>query len=140
MDWTPANKEKAVVKICLAVESGKALRNILKNSDMPAPATFYKWLETDEDLVKQYARSTSIRAESLFEDMIDIADNLDPLTGESREDNKTMTSRDRLRVDTRKWAASKLHPEKYGERYSVDNNHKGSIEFMNVSKQFPAQE
>ena len=69
--------------------------------------------------------------------MLDIADNQvsQPLlvNGEPVEiDGKIIETRDgpavqhaKLRVDTRKWAASKLKPKKYGDR--LENVHSGSI-------------
>jgi len=37
-------------------------------------------------------------------------------------------NRSRLRVDARKWAASKLAPRKYGDR--VEHDHKGALNFQ----------
>ena len=37
-------------------------------------------------------------------------------------ENPKMVQRDKLRVETRKWFLSKLHPKKYGDKTEVDLN------------------
>jgi hypothetical protein len=61
-------------EICLLVSEGKALRNVLKMDNMPSTQTFYIWLEKDKSKQYAYARATSDRADVIFEDMFDIAD------------------------------------------------------------------
>lgn len=101
------------------IGKGKALRNVLKDKEMPSTQTFYKWLEEDESKSKRYARATELRAENIFEDILDIADNntADIITkdGEERTNNDAI-QRSRLMVDARKWHLAKLHPKKYGDK------------------------
>jgi hypothetical protein len=101
-------------------EKGSALRNILSKPDMPSSRTFYKWLDEDIDKVKQYARATEIRAEKLFDEIIDIADEKsnDTYTDETGKEytNHEVINRSRLKIDARKWVLSKLNPKKYGDK------------------------
>lgn len=108
--------------ICNEILEGKALRTILKGENMPAPAIFYKWLDEDELKVKQYARACNYRAESIFDEILEIADNTsnDTITTERGDiPNSEWIARSRLRVDSRKWIASKLNPKKYGDKTDV---------------------
>jgi len=66
------------------------------------------WLTKHNDFSEQYAKATDERAVGMFEDMFDIADDVvaDPAE----------VSKAKLRVDTRKWALSRMNPKKYGDR------------------------
>lgn len=103
-----------------------ALRNVLKKDAMPSSQTFYKWLDEDEDKSKQYARATKVRADSLFDEILDIADAFENDVVLDKEGNPitnhNIIQRDRLRVDARKWALSKLNPKKYGDKLDVTSD------------------
>ena len=64
-------------------------------------------------------RARTAQAEAMFEDMLAIADDGSRdrvmVDGKLRVDNE-VAARSRLRVDTRRWALSKLAPVKYGEK------------------------
>lgn len=100
-------------------EQGLALRNILMQEGMPSSQTFYKWLE-DNNKSKRYARATEIRAEKLFDEIIDIADEShnDTYTDKDGKEytNHEVINRSRLKIDARKWVLSKLNPKKYGDK------------------------
>tara|TARA_R110000850_G_scaffold262746_1_gene391438 strand:- start:130 stop:564 length:435 start_codon:yes stop_codon:yes gene_type:complete len=118
-----AYKEKEIQSIfkdiLTGITKGKALRNILKDGSMPSTSTFYNWLQEDESKSKQYARATELRAENIFEDILDIADNntSDIISGvDGDRTNNDVIQRSRLMVDARKWYLSKLNPKKYGDK------------------------
>jgi hypothetical protein len=100
------------------MEQGNSLISILRRKEFPSTATFYQWLEADEDKAKRYVRACEIRADVIFEDIIDIADHSDedhtPFTGAN------VVQRDRLKIDARKWIVAKLHPKKYSDRVYQD--------------------
>ena len=101
------------------IEEGEALRSILKDNGMPSTSTFYIWLESNETKSKQYARACELRADSIFDEIIEIADDSSYdviVTDRGEVENKEFVSRSRLRVDARKWIASKLNPKKYGDK------------------------
>jgi len=100
---------------------------------MPTRKTFYSWLRDKdgndiESKVNQYMRATNDRADAVFDEMFDIADDgtNDTMTvtvGDGVEIEKLNTEhiqRSRLRIDTRKWALSKMNPKKYGEKQEVE--------------------
>ena len=126
MQYQPEDIDKVFSEILEYIESGKSLRSILRDKDMPSSRTFYLWLEADEAKVKQYARATEIRAENIFEDIFEIADDgtndfMTITKGNEKYnvEDKEVTSRSKLRVDARKWALSKMMPKKYGDKLDV---------------------
>jgi hypothetical protein len=104
--------------ILYEIEQGNSLISILRRKEFPSTATFYQWLEADKDKAKRYVRACEIRADVIFEDIIDIADHSDedhtPFTGAN------VVQRDRLKIDARKWIVAKLHPKKYSDRVYQD--------------------
>ena len=79
------------------------------------------WMGAREDM---YAHAREARADKLAEEIITISDDSSRDTyidkeGVERTDNEVV-SRSRLRVDSRKWLASKMLPKKYGDRLNLD--------------------
>ena len=75
----------------------------------------------------QYAHAKRMQADLFAQEIIDICDDdsqdtiIDPESGKERCNNEWV-QRSRLKIDTRKWIASKLLPKVYGERQQVDSN------------------
>lgn len=118
-------------KICELLMDGMSLRAICAQKDMPCRATVLKWLRDNEKFSIQYARAREEQAETLADEIIDIADDsyFDYRTGEDGNErfNGDAVQRSRLRVEARKWIASKLKPKKYGEKLEANLNHSGGI-------------
>jgi hypothetical protein len=115
--------------VCREIEKGRALRNVLKDENMPSTSTFYEWLDSLEPKAKQYARATNIRAEVIFDDILTIADDnaSDTIVNEQGIEvvNNDVIQRSRLKIDARKWVLSKLNPKKFGDK--VQTEHSGEI-------------
>lgn len=123
-------------EICSLLAEGKSLRAICgleseKNHKFPNKATIFRWLRTNEAFRDQYTRAKQESADALVDEMLDIADDgsndLMTITKGDRDyeiENKEVTNRSRLRVDTRKWIASKLKPKKYGEKLDLTSDGK----------------
>ena len=105
-------------------------------------STFYEILK-DEEKSKKYARACELRAEYLFDEMIEIADEkardvtINEETGRPMVDNEVI-QRSRLRVDTRKWALSKINPKKYGDKLQLDQNITDSMK--QIKSLFPTKD
>ncbi len=115
-DYTP----EIETAICDAIASGKSLREICKADDMPGRETVYGWMGKNQAFADRYTRAVEDRAEKLAEELIDIAD-----------EKSGDPARDRLRVDARKWVASKLFPKKYGDKVTneVTGAEGGPVQF-----------
>lgn len=99
-------------KICEQIAHGKSLRAICAEDDMPTSSTVFKWLSEKEGFSEQYARARTRQADYFFEEIVEIADNV--------EADSAAVAKARLQVDARKWAASKIAPKKYGDKTELD--------------------
>tara|TARA_R110000772_G_scaffold45492_11_gene104269 strand:- start:1827 stop:2153 length:327 start_codon:yes stop_codon:yes gene_type:complete len=73
----------------------------------------------DEALLKQYAQARETQADTLFDEMLDIADEStnDYMSRDGAQVvNPETINRSRLRIETRKWMAGKLKGRVYGEK------------------------
>lgn len=111
--------------ICSRIALGEAVKNICADEKMPASSTVYLWLldEDKKEFSESYARARNIQAELMFEEILDIADDgsNDYMTITKGEvsynvEDREVTNRSKLRVDTRKWYLSKVLPKKFGEK------------------------
>lgn len=128
--------------LCERLAEGISLRTVCLADDMPSKATVFNWLRKHPEFVDQYTRAKEESAYAHFEDMMDIADDgtndwmeAHDKDGESRgwRENGEAIQRSRLRVETRKWALSKLLPKKFGEK--VQTEHSGVLEISAVERQ-----
>lgn len=130
---TDKQKQEYIDLVCEQISLGKSVRAIFRDESLkdqlPDRSAFKTWLKDSEEIQAQYARACSERADSMFEDMISIADT-------TREGSTTKTDKDggvevtkgdmiahrRLQVETRKWALSKMNPKKYGDKLDVTSD------------------
>ena len=121
--------------ICERLACGESMRSVARDETMPAMSTMFKWLREQGEFSEQYAKAKEESADALVEDMLDIADNQigNVVTIDGVEVvvvDSAAVAHGRLRVDTRKWAASKLKPKKYGEKIQQELTLKTKIEDM----------
>ena len=98
--------------LCEEIAQGAALyRLCAEHDDLPAERTVYLWLEKYPEFVQKYTRARDRQQDRESDHIIEIADtDPDP-------------QRARVRIDARKWRASKLAPKKYGDK--VENTFQG---------------
>ncbi len=120
--------------ICERIADGESLRDICAGEDMPNKATVFRWLGKHQEFSDQYARAREEQAESFADEMVAIADEQVTMVRADKHGTKaddddgntevifdaTAVARNRLRVDTRKWVASKLKPKKYGDKSTTE--------------------
>lgn len=125
-DYTP----QLATEICARIADGESLRSVARRDDMPAMSTVFKWLREHAGFSEQYARAKDESADAHAEDMTDIADEPPRMTlnkyGAEVVDSGYETYR-KTRIDTRKWAASKLKPKKYGDKLELAGDPKAPI-------------
>ncbi len=78
--------------------------------DMPGEMTIQRWRYENAEFRLKYAQAKMIQADLLAEQCLQIAEDSTP-------ENVGV---DRLRVDTRKWLASKLLPKQYGDKLLLE--------------------
>jgi hypothetical protein len=113
--------------ICeLTATTSKSLRSICNELNLSVSAVL-DWLASGkyQEFTDKYARAKTMQADAMFEEIIEIADDeaKDLLDGEfGQQGNAAAVQRAKLRVDARKWAASKLAPKKYGDKIEHTGN------------------
>jgi hypothetical protein len=131
--------EKLVTAICTGIAEGMSLRKVCELDGMPSISTVLRWLADDarQEFRDQYARAREAQADFLAEEILSIADEQCTMVRAdkhgSRDDDgdggtevvfdSTAVARNRLRVDARKWLASKMAPKKYGDK--IEATHTG---------------
>jgi hypothetical protein len=104
---TKAVAAEVVNAIIQEMEIGNSLRSCCAKPGRPSIWKFLRMLEKDRELSQQYARAREIQADYLASECVEIADeDPDP-------------ARARVRVDARKWYASKLKPKVYGDKIDL---------------------
>lgn len=102
------------------------MREICKGEEMPNKSTIFRWLAARPEFCDQYARAREEQAETLADEIVDIADE-DPGVISRGEGDRAEVSVDsaavahqRLRIEARKWVASKLKPKRYGDKVAQE--------------------
>lgn len=117
--------------ICLRLAEGESLRQICLDETMPGRRTVFDWLTKHEDFVAMYNIARDMQAETLVDEITDIADDgsNDWMEAYDRDgersgwrENGEAINRSRLRIDARKWLAGKMKPKKYGDKTDVSVN------------------
>lgn len=116
--------EELADEICARIVEGNSARSVCKSLGIGI-TTMFRWLREKEEFRQQYARACQERADTLAEEIVEIADNS---TGDWHEDkdgrqvfDHEHVQRDRLRVDARKWAAARMNPRKWGDRQEIEH-------------------
>ena len=115
-------------KICESIAKGISLAKMCKQKDMPEPRSVYRWRREIEEFSHNYDKAREDQADYMVEEILDIADNdvETPVIVDGvpiMVDGKVVMTKDavgvshaKLRVDTRKWAASKFKPNRYADK------------------------
>lgn len=112
-------------KICLLMATGLSIRKIIQRKDIPISSrnTIHEWMLENEAFAAQYELARKLRADELFDECLEIADDdsRDFVT-KTKPDGTIYEAvdtehinRSRLRVDTRKWVCARMDP-KYSDK------------------------
>src|SRR3546814_14927790 len=68
--------QEAADRICDELSAGRSLRSICLDGDMPSQSTVFRWLrdEAHEESRQQYARASENQADTLADEILNIAD------------------------------------------------------------------
>ena len=103
-------------EICRRLAGGESLRAICRSESMPHVATVLRWLPAHPEFRDQYARAREAQAECFVDQIINIADSV------ANERESSIVHAARLRIDARRWAASKMAPRKYGDKLDLESS------------------
>ena len=98
-------------QICERLAGGESLRLICgadRGAALPGQTTVYRWLLESPEFQKQFQAARDALADRCMDQILEIADG-EP--GAPRD-----ATRDKLRIEARKWVAARLAPGRYGDK------------------------
>lgn len=130
--------EEIALRICERLADGESLKAMCAEDGMPARSTVFRWLSMPEHktFLDMYTRAREEQADALFDEILAISDDgrndwMARMDAEEENlgwrENGEALRRSQLRIDARKWAASKLMPRKYSEKFQADLTHSGEV-------------
>ncbi len=112
--------------ICAGISLGKSARAMCVETGI-SQRVLWNWLASDAELMRQYLIAKELCVDVYAEEIIEISDDgsRDTYTDEKGREviDREVIARSQLRIDARKWYASKLAPKKYGDK--LTNTHDG---------------
>ena len=122
--------QKVADIICIGLSEGMSLRKMLKADTagvLPAQSTIYEWLLRYPEFAEQYTRAREEQADTLADEIIDIADEQPEIVVVTDRDGQVIEHKldgaflqwQKNRIEARKWTAMKLKPKKYGEKLGL---------------------
>lgn len=100
--------------ICAWVRNGHSLSKFCQMYGL-ANETVHRWLRSNSSFHAAYCTAHDDRTDTLADQMLDM---LDDAEGASLEEIALL----KLKVDTRKWIASKLRPQKWGDKTLIEHS------------------
>jgi hypothetical protein len=110
----------------------------VKDEEMPSQSVVYLWLQQKPDFLEQYTRAREEQADTLADEIVDIADErpevnelIDKKTGEvlSIDLSSSYIAWQKNRIEARKWTAMKLRPKKYGDKLELGGDPNNPLKF-----------
>ena len=125
-------------KICERLMRKETLSQICSDKRMPSTGTVVRWLVDPKlaEFREMYYYARRVQAEMLVDEIIEIADDgandWQPTYNRNGEQNgwkpdNEAIQRSRVRIDTRKWLATKLVPRIYGDHVEVNHGLSGDL-------------
>lgn len=109
-------------EICHRIAGGETAINIAKDADMPDRQTIYRWARTpDHPFCPIYAEARQQQIETWVDETVEIA-----------HDSDEDPQRSRLKIDTRKWIASKIASRVYGDKTKHEHEVTAGGELLNL--------
>jgi len=113
MSRTVKVTEKIEDEILDRIANGEPLKDIVADKHMPCRSAVYWRLYNHSDFEFRYELARHEAADMYFDQLVGISDGIVDV------DDAIKIARDRLKIDTRKWTASRLFPRRYGDAQQV---------------------
>ncbi len=104
-------KQSLIEEILLRYSNGESLTKICKDKHMPKRNTIYRWRLHYPEFGDAYLLAQEQHVDAVIDEAGIIVD------------SEPDPQRARVRVDYRKWLASRLNRDKYGDRLEVQHKH-----------------
>ena len=121
-----------VDEICRRIADGETLKSICEDEHMPHARKVLEWAQNDSHgFTAPYRRAQEQQAHRFVDELVEIADDgrNDWMVRKGRDGqdyysvNNEAVQRSRMRMEVRKWLASKRLPDLYGDNQTVDVRH-----------------
>lgn len=113
--YTPELAEK----FCAVVADGKSIRAACKQPGMPSKASVFRWLREHPEFAAMYEIATDERADTLIDEIVEIADNC--------KTDADSIRKAKLRIHARVEQAQKMKPRKYGTKMELTGAGGGAL-------------
>jgi len=101
------------IALCEHIQDGGSVTRFCRDHpEGPQKTVWYQWLRDDATFAEAYTWAREISADTLADDCVLIADEVK----DAGHMDSARVNAARLRVDARKWVASKLKPKVYADR------------------------
>jgi len=114
-ELSEAEKGAVVRSVLMAMAEGETLAEASADEGVQ-PALVRRWMAADPAVMGEYMAAKRLQAQAWAEEAIQVA----------RESTNQSATKDRLLVDTLKWAAAKASPSEFGDKQTVE--HQGAQE------------
>jgi hypothetical protein len=104
--------------VCRRIAEGESLRGICAEEDMPATSTIMRWISAVPGFREHYEQAIRERIELAVDDLAHLTE-APPERGPDGKIDPGYVALQRLRVETRRWIASRLLPKKYGDAVAL---------------------
>lgn len=115
-------REEIQREVCRRLALGESLIAICGDEEMPGRSTVFDWLADDVEFRAAYSAARAIQAETMADQILEIANTPEigikrTIKADGSEEivEGDMIEHRRLKIEARKWLASKLAPKKYGD-------------------------
>ena len=98
-------------RVIAEIQTGRSLRQVCKEEGMPDFRTVQRWIVSDANFAVKYARARMAQADTLFDRMEEVEEQVSAGTMDSHAA--------RVVLDSMRWRAAKLAPKVYGDRLDV---------------------
>jgi len=106
-NYSQTEKENILNNILQRVANGDSLFKSCAKEKINYQ-TFFNWANENKKVLDNYAQAYAMRCDALFDKSIDIAVNMPDV------------NRARLVIDTIKWVAGKINPQKYSDKQTIN--------------------
>lgn len=126
--YSPEEKQQIVDHVCEQISSGRALTRILQEDEgLCSIAVFIRWQRIDEELRSQVERAREDGAQTILDEILEIADNDNADVYIETKDDGTKVAkidgeaiqRSKLRVYAREKYAQMIAPRRFGQKLDL---------------------
>jgi terminase small subunit-like protein len=111
---TSTYSEVIARRLCEDISSGRSLADVTRQAWAPSRATVHRWCKDHPEFLAMLDAARELGADALADQILSIAD-------EDVKDS-AQASRQRNRIDARRWLSGVIAPRKYGNKLNLDVN------------------